>query len=189
MSKKKYQWENTSKVWIVNGQINKLDANFRMNFNYSKIGDTGLYVGTNPLQETEIQRLSREGISAVFCLNEVKDDAYYFNEIYGKNGIFCVYNFHIPELNKLSDIVNLLLEAAQQLNNLFENQNHKKIYLHCNSGMTRAPTVAIVFLCLFCKVKCWQNPVEVYKLFKSYRSTCFPNMKAVLKTVSRNPQF
>ena len=45
-----------------------MDANFKLNFNFSKIGDTGIYVGTNPIVEEEIEELSKEGITAIINL-------------------------------------------------------------------------------------------------------------------------
>ena len=59
---------NCERVWIVNGQIHKADANIRYNFNFSKLGETGIYIGTNPQSEIDIHKLSQDGITAVLNL-------------------------------------------------------------------------------------------------------------------------
>ena len=105
-------------------------------------------------------------------------------ELYGKHGIYCIENVPIPEFNKLSDLCNRLFDASKYLDRI--QKEHKKVYVHCTSGMTRAPTLAIVYLCLYCKISCWRDPIEAYQFFKQNREVCFPNMRAVFKTLARN---
>jgi hypothetical protein len=49
--------------------------------------------------------------------------------------------------------------------------------------MTRSPTLAILYLCLYCQIENWQSPVDVYRKLKKDREMIFPNMKAVFKTI------
>ena len=45
-----------------------MDANFKLNFTFSQLLDTGIYIGNRPLIENDIQKLSNEGISAIIDL-------------------------------------------------------------------------------------------------------------------------
>ena len=94
--RKKNQWLNSQKVWIVNGQINKLDANFKENFNYSELPGTGIIIGNTPGNEKDIQELASLGVKAVLNLRK-SNDYQYMRELYQKNGISDVENFPIEE--------------------------------------------------------------------------------------------
>lgn len=56
----------------------------------------------------------------------------------------------------------------------------------CNSGMTRSPTLAILYLCLYCEIECWQSPIDVYQILKYHKPMSFPNMKAVINVLLSN---
>jgi len=58
--------------------------------------------------------------------------------------------------------------------------------VHCTAGTTRAPTLIILYLCLYCQIDYWQSPVEVYKLVKEHHSISYPNMRAILRTIASN---
>ena len=45
-----------------------MDANFKLNFTFSQLLDTGIYIGNNPIIEEDIRKLSNEGISAIINL-------------------------------------------------------------------------------------------------------------------------
>jgi hypothetical protein len=53
---------------IVNGIIDKADANFLGGLYFDKIGDTKIFVGTYPLRESDIQKMKDAGISGVLNL-------------------------------------------------------------------------------------------------------------------------
>ena len=42
------QWKNVDKVYLVNGHIEKADANFVGSLNFDKIGETGIFLGQYP---------------------------------------------------------------------------------------------------------------------------------------------
>ena len=69
---RKNSWLNCHKVWVVNGQINKTDSNFRVNFKFSKIADTRLYVGNCPITEDDVMALAAEGVKGVLSLKSQK---------------------------------------------------------------------------------------------------------------------
>lgn len=98
--RKKNQWLNTQKVWIVNGQINKIDANFKENFNFSELPGTQIILGNAPGNEADIQKLASIGVKSVLNL-KISEDYWYMKELYHKNSIFDVENLPIEEFQKL----------------------------------------------------------------------------------------
>ena len=55
-------------MWIVNGHVEKADGNFLGEALCSKIGDSGICMGTYPAQEEDVQRLHEAGINGVINL-------------------------------------------------------------------------------------------------------------------------
>jgi len=58
------------------------------------------------------------------------------------------------------------------------------VYVHCCSSVTRAPSVIITYMCLYVKVKDWDNPAKVASLVKDFHKVSFPNMSAVHSTIN-----
>ena len=56
-AQKSSQWRQWDRVWIVNGHIEKADANFLGELFYTRIGDTRACLGTYPASEEEVRRL------------------------------------------------------------------------------------------------------------------------------------
>jgi predicted protein tyrosine phosphatase len=69
------------------------------------------------------------------------------------------------------------------------NKERLVVYLHCTSGISRAPAVALVYLCLFKRVKQWQNPHYVAQFVKAFHVNSNPNMRAVNRVVEANMEF
>jgi protein-tyrosine phosphatase len=46
------------------------------------------------------------------------------------------------------------------------NNQGLKVFIHCNSGATRAPSLVITYLCLLMKVKEYYNTSEAEKLVR-----------------------
>lgn len=101
-------------------------------------------------------------------------------EYYGERKMKAVH-FPIHDFNE-NDLTSKLFEAAKVLNDMINNQG-LTVYVHCTAGMGRAPACVLVYLCLFKKVSCWNNPTDVDRLVKSYRKVSVPNMNAVYNVV------
>jgi len=52
--------------------------------------------------------------------------------------------------------------------------------------MTRSPSVAIAYLCLFLKAKNWKDPDQVAEYIKNHHRVSNPNMLVVHKTIKAN---
>ena len=78
-----------------------------------------------------------------------------------------------------------LISAAKELCK----NSKSKVYLHCASGVSRAPTLALVYMCLFKKIDQWQNVFSCLNYLQSYCKETAPNMKMVQKVIEKNQAF
>ena len=99
--------------------------------------------------------IAYEGITAVLNIKNKTQDFDYMKELYFKNGVNLVLNYPIPEFNKTANLCEKLFEGAKIINWILNEQKHKKILIHCSAGMTRSPSLAILYLCLYCRISCW----------------------------------
>jgi protein-tyrosine phosphatase len=75
--------------------------------------------------------------------------------IYRSNGIEVV---HHPLDEQNPNYENTLFEASQIISNIVDDvSSNNKVFVHCTSGVSRGPSVVLTHLCLFKKVKCWQD--------------------------------
>jgi len=65
---RRLEWRNEELVFVVNGHIEKVDANFVSGMTFDKIGDTGLFIGPYPQTEMDIEVLKQSGITGVLCI-------------------------------------------------------------------------------------------------------------------------
>ena len=106
--------------------------------------------------------------------------------LYHKYGIHCVENSPIPEFNQIDNLTDKLLEAAKVLDTMRQQLDKQKIFIHCTAGMTRSPSLVILYLCLYCQVEFWKSPVDVYQLVKKHHPVSYPNMKSIVRIIGRN---
>ena len=106
--------------------------------------------------------------------------------LYKKHGIDCFQNCPIPEFNQIDNLADKLLEAAKVLDSMRKQLNKQKVFVNCTAGMTRSPSLVILYLCLYCQVDFWKSPVDVYQLVKKHHPISYPNMKSIIRIISRN---
>jgi hypothetical protein len=51
---------------LVNGFIDKADANFVGSLSFDKIGETGIFIGQYPQTEDDVLKLADAGITGIF---------------------------------------------------------------------------------------------------------------------------
>lgn len=95
-------------------------------------------------------------------------------------------HYPIDEHKGLNDLSQELFHACGRLDDLLD--RYKRVYVHCDTSITRAPTVAIAYLCLYCRTSDWQRPAKVYNMMKREAYRMHPNMKAVCKMLKDNRQ-
>jgi hypothetical protein len=58
-------WRNVEKAFIVNGHIEKADANFVGGLTFDKIGETGIFLGPYPQLEQDTSTMFKAGITGI----------------------------------------------------------------------------------------------------------------------------
>lgn len=121
---------------------------------YSLIID-GIYIGTNQCCQTHFdEKLKQEGIDADISLEEDRVDA-----PFGVN--FYVW---IPVQNQTAPTYDQLTFGVSTLEKLVAMK--KKIYVHCQNGHGRAPTLVAAYL-----IKSGKTVEEATNLIKNKRSS------------------
>jgi hypothetical protein len=79
---------------------------------------------------------------------------------YKKNGINNHYHFPIADIDEEIYIENLY-QGALLIHDLVDTQG-LKLYLHCTTGVSRGPTLLLVYFALFCKHPNYSNFDSLY---------------------------
>jgi len=85
-------------------------------------------------------------------------------EQYKEVGIDTVMSFPVCDWNEEKYIEDLF-DASQHLNQLLNEDDHT-VYIHCNSSISRGPTLVLAYLCLFVKIRTYSNLIEANRLLK-----------------------
>lgn len=104
-----------------------------------------------------------------------------------KAGINKVMSFPISDKNE-SEYMDDLFAAAQHLNDLI-NEQKETVYLYDNSGMTRAPTLVMAYLCLYRKTLYPEKTAEAQKIVSDYHQVSTPNTAVVQKLLKKHKAF
>jgi len=152
-------WYNTDICWIVNGQINKADANFRGNFLVNQIGDSNLYTGPHPKDADDVSKIVEYGCSAILDIQKETDmrlrgiSHEHMEELFRNRGITNIQNFPVSDLD-LNEYCGMLFKASKILNKLL-NTRGERVFMHCSTGCSRSMTVLVVYFALFLKHPEW----------------------------------
>ena len=137
-----------------------------------------LFVGTCPTTSDEIETLQKRGITAV--LNLQSDDDFQIHGI-DWDGLWASYLARGFEVRRVpitdfddEDLRDELPEAVRVLTELL--QGGHKVFVHCNTGVNRSPSVVI---CLLHWIEGWELE-EAVKQVQGYHP-CSPVMEVVLK--------
>lgn len=60
------EWKNTNDVFLVNGHIEKSDANFVGDLSFQSIGEENIFIGPYPMTEDDIEAMASRGVTGVF---------------------------------------------------------------------------------------------------------------------------
>lgn len=153
---------------------------------YTKIGDTGVSIGTYPLTTSDCDRIMSMGVTGVLNLmthNDYRQRGLPWQKLHDhfkSRGIKCS-RFPINDMTEKELQSNLFI-AAQHLNNMI-NVEGLNVYVHCTSGVSRAPAVVVTYLCLFKQVKCWNSVEDTSQFIKAYNPKLAPNNKIIQKCI------
>jgi len=80
-----------------------------------------------------------------------------------------------------------LFNAAQLLHNLKDIEKHK-VFLHCSAGISRGPTLLIVYLALYLKLNISENLQQVRDFVESEYIWEDANLKMAKLVVDSHPE-
>lgn len=63
------------------------------------------------------------------------------------------------------------------------------VYINDCSSITRAPTLALTYLCLFVRIRTYENLPEACRLIKQYHNVSTPNVRVLEKTLRKHKLF
>ena len=168
--KKSKLWRDCHKVFIVNGRIDKADGNFLGGFFFNKVKDTNIILGSYPLSQNDLIRMKKAGVTGVMNIqtgNDMTQRGVFWPQLvekYKEVGIDNVFSYPIPDKDE-DEYIEELFNAAQHLNDMISEQG-LTVYVHDNSSLTRAPTLVICYLCLFLRIRTYENLPEASALIK-----------------------
>ena len=84
--------------------------------------------------------------------------------MYSRSGISSYKTSQVSDA-QLNEYVNNLFEAAKVLNEMLMEADNQ-VFLHCTTGISRSPTLVIVYLALFLRHKYWDSPKDLEEFVK-----------------------
>ena len=184
--------QTSSKVFIVNGKIEKVDDNFAGGFYFNKIKKCSIMVGSCPLTAGDINKIKGAGATAVFNIQtgpDMEARGFDWHQIKDKYRALGILPFSYPINDSSEDgYTDGLFHASQHLNDLVNEQGHT-VYLHDNTGISRAPTLLLSYLCLYARIRTYENLPEASKLITTQCNTAVPNLKIITKLLKRCKAF
>ena len=159
---------------------------------FNKVAGADLYFGSYPSADSDIQRLHQAGVTQVINLQTEEEMRFYdiqVDEIQhscAKRGM----KFTKAPLKDFEEGEYCfdLFRIAQKIHHIVDVER-QSLLIHCSSGITRSPTLALVYLCLFKKIEHWKNPHGSFSYLKDSCKEICPNMKAVERTLKHNHGF
>lgn len=79
-------------------------------------------------------------------------------------------------------------QAALKLEELI-NQEKQNVFMHDFTGISRAPTILMVYFALMCRHPSWENLHELRTQIKRTWTVAQPNMQIVKKVLQKNSEF
>ena len=144
--------------------------------------ESDIFIGNAPQSSVDVARLGQMKITAVLSLQSDEDfrthridwekiqSAYRYNDIE-------IHRFAIRDFDE-TDLGNRLSQPVQKLHELLV--AGKRVYVHCNAGVCRAPATALAYLCHFRGMSI-EHGLEY---IRRHRPQANPYISAVAKTLN-----
>ena len=167
---------------LKNSKLEFIDVNFVATLDFNKIGDYNIYIGPYPQTEQDFDSMHKSGINTVLNVQTDKDlesrqlDINILKKYANKYDIK-IERYPIEDFNP-EELYQKLKGAGDLLNNLLI--EGKNVYVHCTAGISRGPSVVIIYLVLYHNY----SFKDAVALCKKYRPKTSPNYE-VIKDVIR----
>lgn len=148
--------------------------------NFGRI-ESDIFVGSAPQSSVDVARLSQMKINAVLSLQSDMDfqthqiDWKKVKMAYAHNRIE-VERYAILDFDE-TDVAKHLAKPVNALNNLLAQK--RRVYVHCNAGISRAPATVLAYLCHFRGM----SVDEGLEYIRLNRPQAYPYIKAVEKVL------
>lgn len=183
-------WNNTDHVFIVNGVVNKADGNFEGPFYMKSLEGTSISIGTFPKDDFDAKKIKELGCTALLDLQT----HYRANPRSKVLTMFKKQKFSHIKFREVHDQIQdeyleNLFKAAAELEDLI-NAREQHVYVHCNTGISRAPTLVLAYFSLYCRYPAGCKTVEEMAHFiKTKYELSNPNIDIIKKLIAHNHTF
>ena len=139
--------------------------------------EANIHLGSAPNTQEDIARLKQLKVSALICLQSDQDLAsrnVYWPQLCGwyESSKIAYSRFPMQDFNE-QDLANNIEPVVVELNQYL--QAGHSVYVHCNSGIFRAPTAVLGYLCVVQKM----SVEEAMRQLRIARPVVSPSKKAV----------
>ena len=170
-----------------------MDGNFLKNFSVKEIDNSGIFTGPYPVLEEDTMMLKDLGITAILNLQttqDIQNRGYSWSkmtQIYLSKGIKNA--IHLPVDDSVEKEFKIkIFTAAQYLHDMVNKKGHR-VYIHCSSGISRAPSAILTYLCLFKRVECWRDIDKADQYLTSNYHVAHANKTLVSQIIRDNHKF
>ena len=172
---------------LKNSKLEFIDVNFVATLDFDKIGDFNIYIGPYPQTEQDFESMYKSGVNTVLNIQTDKDFESRQLDInilrkYASNFNIKIERYPIEDFNP-EELYKKLKGAGDLLNNLLK--NGKNVYVHCTAGISRGPSVVIIYLVLYQNYS-YKDAVELCKKYRPKTSPNYEVIKNVIKIYRPN---
>ena len=150
-------------------------------------------MGSYPDDSHDFDLIQKNDVTAVLDIQTSYDhlvrqiDANRQKKQLEQRGIKVYKHVEVSDLAE-SDYCHNLFEAAKILNDLINNQGHK-VFLNCTAGVSRSPTLVIVYIALFIQHESWDDIEQVYEFVESEYPWQDSNVKVAQIIIENKQEF
>lgn len=138
-------------AYVINGTVDLACGGFIFNFRVHEVADEKICFGGYPDAPMDIRAIKRCQCLTVFNIQTKEEMASrqrtHEQEQLCRENELNYLQFPISD-DSLEGMADKLFQACLILNDIINNKGHK-VYVHCLTGVTRSPTLILLFLCLY----------------------------------------
>jgi len=172
-------WSNTDKVFMVNGFVQKADGNFIGPFFFKTISNSNITIGSFPMTAQDVEMIKAAGCTAVLDImtpSQHKQRGLENNKLeilYRDAGLQLIKHQEVDDVDE-EEYALQVFQAALVLDEIV-GKGHN-VYLHCAKGISRGPTLLVIYMALFLRHPQWYSHDDIAADIKDQYALSDPNM-------------